>query len=107
MDVILLVSSNPTEAHRHGRPRVRRAVRQGLNSSWWTPKIDLTEGCLHLQIKPGTNVAFANGMLQRHPLPRVWRTGTSSKKRTEGFEALREIVAEYTPERVWAKSATD
>ena len=101
VDVILLVGSNPTEAHPVMGARIRRAVRRGTKLIVVDPrKIDLTEGCaLHLQIKPGTNVAFANGMLNV-----ILSEGLEDRdfiqNRTEGFEALREIVAEYTPERV-------
>ena len=101
VDVILLVGSNPTEAHPVMGTRIRRAVRRGTKLIVVAPrKLALTEGCaLHLQIKPGTNVAFANGMLNV-----ILSEGLEDRdfiqNRTEGFEALREIVAEYTPERV-------
>ena len=58
VDVILLVGSNPTEAHPVAGTQIRRAVRRGTKLIVVDPrKIDLTnDAALHLQIKPGTNV---------------------------------------------------
>lgn len=101
VDVILLIGSNPTEAHPVVGTQIRRAVRGGTKLIVVDPrKIDLTKNCtLHLQIKPGTNVAFANGMMHI-----ILKEGLADEafiqSRTEGFEALREILEDYTPERV-------
>ena len=101
VDVILLVGSNPTEAHPVVGTQIRRAVRRGAKLIVVDPrKIDLTQNCaLHLPIKPGTNVAFANGMLHVI-LEEGLEDRTYIQTRTEGFEALRDIVRDYTPERV-------
>lgn len=101
VDVILLIGSNPTEAHPVIGTQIRRAVRQGTKLIVVDPrKIDLVQDCaLHLPIRPGTNVAFANGMLHV-----ILEEGLEDrefiKARTEGFETLRDIVRDYTPERV-------
>lgn len=54
---------------------------------------------LHLAILPGTDVALANGML--HAL--LWEGLCDLdyiRAHTEGFEALRDVVREYTPQAV-------
>lgn len=99
VDVILLVGSNPTEAHPVIGTRIRRAVSNGARLIVVDPrKIDLvSQAAIHLPIKPGTNVAFANGMIHI-----ILREGLEDKDfirtRTEGFDDLREIVRDYTPE---------
>lgn len=100
VDVILLVGSNPTEAHPVIGAQIRRAVRRGTRLIVVDPrKIDLTDdAALHLQIKPGTNVAFANGMMHV-----IWTEGLADMEyitsRTEGFEALSQILKDYPPEK--------
>lgn len=54
---------------------------------------------IHLKLRPGTNVAFANGMM--HVMIREGLIDREYiEKFTEGFEEMRQIVAEYTPEKV-------
>ena len=101
IDVILLVGSNPTEAHPVIGARIRRAVREGTKLIVVDPRcIDIVDiATLHLPIKAGTNVAFANGML--HIIIRDELCDMEFiKTRTEGFDDVREAVAEYTPEKV-------
>ena len=101
VDVILLVGSNPTEAHPVVGAQIRQAVDNGTKLIVVDPrKIDLTSRAdIHLQIKPGTNVAFANGMINV-----ILSEGLADmefiKNRTEGFDELAEIVKDYTPEKV-------
>lgn len=101
VDVILLVGSNTTEAHPVVGAQIRQAVQKGTKLIVVDPrKIDLVENAaLHLQLKPGTNVAFANGMMHI-----ILKQGLADmafiKDRTEGFEEIQRIVEEYTPEKV-------
>lgn len=101
VDVILLIGSNPEEAHPVLGSKIRRAVREGAKLIVVDPrKIDLADkATVHLQLKPGTNVAFANGMMHI-----FIEDGLADmefiKSRTEGFEELAKIVKDYTPERV-------
>lgn len=101
VDVILLVGANPEEAHPVLGSKIRRAVRQGAKLIVVDPrKIDLAKKAqVHLQIKPGTNVAFANGMMHI-----FIEDGLADmefiKTRTEGFEELAKIVKDYTPKKV-------
>ena len=60
---------------------------------------------IHLKLKPGTNVAFANGIM--HVI--ISEGGLQDDKfiaeRTEGYEKIKEIVKDYTPETSCARSA--
>lgn len=64
-DVILLCGSNPEEAHPVIGMQVRQAVARGAKLIVVDPReIDLAKkATIHLKLKPGTNVAFANGMM--------------------------------------------
>lgn len=101
IDVILLVGSNPEEAHPVIGMQIRQAVDRGARLIVVDPRnIGLSKRAdIHLKLKPGTNVAFANGMMNV-----IINEGLADeefiKNRTEGFEELKEIVKEYTPEKV-------
>ena len=64
-DVILLCGSNPEVAHPVIGMQVRQAVARGAKLIVVDPReIDLAKKAdIHLKLKPGTNVAFANGMM--------------------------------------------
>jgi len=100
-DVILICGSNPEEAHPVLGMQVREAVARGAKLIVADPReIDLAKKAeIHLKLKPGTNVAFANGMMNV-----FIEEGLVDKEfianRTEGFEELAAIVKEYTPEKV-------
>ena len=99
-DVILLVGSNPTEAHPVVGAQIRQAALRGAKLIVVDPRrIDLADQAeIFLQIRAGTNVAFSNGMIHI-----CLRDGlideTYIQERTENFEELREIVEQWTPER--------
>ena len=101
VDAILLVGSNPEEAHPVIGMQIRQAVDRGARLIVVDPRdIGLSKRAdIHLKLKPGTNVAFANGMMNV-----IINAGLADeefiKNRTEGFEELKEIVKEYTPEKV-------
>lgn len=101
VDVILLVGSNPEEAHPVIGSQIRQAMQHGTKVIVVDPrKIDLVKNSeLHLQIQAGTNVAFANGMMHVI-LKEGLADQTFIEEKTEGFEALERLVAEYTPEKV-------
>ena len=99
--VILLVGSNPEEAHPVMGMRLRQAVERGAKLIVVDPReIGLAKKAdIHLKLRPGTNVAFANGMvnvlIQKGLVDREF-----VESRTEGFDELAAMVADYTPERV-------
>lgn len=101
VDCILLVGSNPEEAHPVVGMQIREAVRRGTRLIVVDPRdIGLThQADIHLKLRPGTNVAFANGMIHV-----ILDEGLEDKayieQYTENFEALKELVADYTPEKV-------
>ena len=100
-DCILLVGSNPEEAHPVVGMQIREAVRRGTRLIVVDPrKIGLSKQAdIHLQIRPGTNVAFANGMIHV-----ILKEGLEDidfiENYTENFEELKNLVADYTPEYV-------
>ncbi|MDO5545421.1 MAG: formate dehydrogenase subunit alpha [Eubacteriales bacterium] len=100
-DVIMLVGSNPEEAHPVVGMQIRQAVKRGCKLIVVDPRdIGLAKKAdIHLKLKPGTNVAFANGMMHV-----IIEEGLQDDKfiaeRTEGYEEIKEIVKKYTPEVV-------
>lgn len=100
-EVIMLIGSNPEEAHPVLGMQIRKAVESGTKLIVVDPRsIGLTAHAdVHLKLRPGTNVAFANGIV--HVLI---REGLVDKdyvdQRTEGFDDLVEMIKDYSPERV-------
>ena len=101
VDAILLVGSNPEEAHPVVGMQIRQAVKNGTRLIVVDPRsIGLTKYAdIHLKLRPGTNVAFANGMMHV-----IIKEGLVDQKyieeNSEGFEQLKELVKDYTPEKV-------
>ena len=100
-DLIMLVGSNPEEAHPVIGMQIREAVQRGCKLIVVDPRdIDLAKKAdVHLKLKPGTNVAFANGIMHI-----IIEEGLQDmdfiNSRTEGYEEIKEIVKDYTPEKV-------
>lgn len=100
VDMILLVGSNPEEAHPVIGAQIRQAIQRGTQVVVDPRKINLVkDSALHLQVQAGTNVAFANGMMHV-----ILKEGLADRhfieERTEGFSDLEKMVADYTPEKV-------
>ena len=101
--VLVLVGTNPEEAHPVLGMQIRAAVERGTRLVVVDPRdIGLAKlADVHLKLRPGTNVAFANGMA--HVIVRDGlfdRAFVEERTDREGFEALCATVAPYTPERV-------
>jgi formate dehydrogenase alpha subunit len=100
-DCILVIGSNTTGQHPLVASRIIRAKKKGAKLIVIDPrKIPLTEYAdLFVQVKPGTNVAFINGMIhiliEKGLIDEVF-----IRERTEGFEELKHKVKEYPAERV-------
>ncbi len=101
-DLILATGTNTTENHPVIGAKVKRAVRQhGTKLIVIDPReIDLVKYAdIWLRQKPGTDVAVFNGLMNV-----IIAEGLYDKEyvagRTEGFEALKAVVAKYTPESV-------
>jgi formate dehydrogenase alpha subunit len=101
-DCIFVIGSNTTENHPVIALEVKKAARQkGAKVIVADPRrIDLVDYAeLHLQQKPGTDVALINGMIHAI-ISKDWLNKAFIDERTEGFEALAESVKEFTPEAV-------
>lgn len=98
---ILLVGSNPEVAHPVIGMQIRAARARGCKLIVVDPRdIGLaSQADVHLKLRPGTNVAFANGMAHV-----IISEGLADESfisaRTEGFAEFREALREYSPERV-------
>lgn len=99
-DVIFIIGSNTTENHPVIGAKIKQAVRYGTKIIVADPrKIDLAKDAkVFLQIKPGTNVALFNAMMNV-----ILKEGLHNEAfiadRTEGFENLQEAVRNFTPEK--------
>jgi len=98
---IFIIGSNTTEQHPVIGVRIRAAKRQrGAKLIVADPRrIDIADYAdLYLQHEPGTDIALLNGLM--HIIIREgWYDEAFIAERTEGFEALKETVSAYTPER--------
>ena len=101
VDCIMLVGSNPEEAHPVVGMQIRQAVKRGTRLIVVDPrKIGLTKDAdIHIQLRPGTNVAFANGMMNVM-INEDLIDHDYIEKYTEGFEEIQALVADYRPEKV-------
>jgi formate dehydrogenase alpha subunit len=101
-EAMLVIGSNTTEQHPVFGTMIRRAVRKrNVKLVVADPrKIDLTEfAVLHLQHRPGTDVALVNGLMYII-LEKGWEDKKHIAERTEGFEEFKAVVDEYPPQRV-------
>jgi formate dehydrogenase alpha subunit len=101
-DCIFVIGSNTTENHPVIALEIKKAARQKAAKVIVADprRIDLVDYAeLHLQQKPGTDVALINGTIHAI-ISNGWLNKAFIDERTEGFEALAESVKEYTPEAV-------
>jgi formate dehydrogenase major subunit len=101
-DVILAIGTNTTENHPVIGSKVKRAVRyHGAKLIVIDPRdIALTKYAdIWLRPKAGTNVALVNGIMNVI-ISEDLHAKDYVKERTEGFEAMKAVVAKFTPERV-------
>ena len=102
-DVIFVIGSNTSEQHPLIARRMIKAVKGGAKLMLADPReIPLSAyATLHLCHKPGTDVALLNAMMHV-----IINEGIHDeafiKSRTEGFDAFRETVMKYTPEKAEA-----
>ncbi|MCF8144213.1 MAG: formate dehydrogenase subunit alpha [Deltaproteobacteria bacterium] len=100
-DCILVTGSNTTETHPIVSLEIKKAVLRGARLMVIEPRnielCDIAEMSLHQ--RPGTDVAWLNGMMHV-----IIAEGLENREfiheRCENFEAVREGVREYTPEKV-------
>lgn len=99
-ETIFIMGSNTTENHPVIGAKIKQALRRGAKLIVAEPReIELAKDAdIFLQIKPGTNVALLNAMMNV-----ILEEGLQDKEyiteRTENFEELENIVKGYTPEK--------
>jgi predicted molibdopterin-dependent oxidoreductase YjgC len=100
-DCFLVTGSNTSEAHPLIFTRVLRAQKRGAKIIVVDPRdVQIAKiADLHLQQRPGTDVAWLNGMMHVIIKEELYDQAFVAE-RTEGFEELAANVADYTPERV-------
>jgi formate dehydrogenase alpha subunit len=101
-DCILVIGSNTTETHPVTATFIKRAARlHNKNIIVIEPRrIDLVKhAALWLRQRPGTDIAVINGMMNLI-IQENLHDQAYIAERTENFEALKETVAQYTPEYV-------
>lgn len=101
-EVLIVSGSNTTEAHPVAALKIKKAVRYNKAKLIVIDprEIELVQhSSVWLRLKPGTNVALINGLLHV-----ILKEGLENKEfiqqRTENIDMLRQVVDEYTPERV-------
>jgi predicted molibdopterin-dependent oxidoreductase YjgC len=96
---LLVIGSNTTEAHPVLALRIKKAVRKGATLVVADPrKIWLTKlARRHLQLRPGTDVWLLNAMMHVI-LEEGLQNEEYIREHTEDFDAVREVVARYSPE---------
>ena len=102
-----IIGSNTTEQHPVIGIQIRQAVkRRGAKLVLADPRrVDLADiATIHLEQKPGTDIALLNGLMNVIIAEELWDVAFV-EDRTEGFEEMRAVVAKYTPE--YAAEITD
>jgi formate dehydrogenase major subunit len=100
-DVAVLIGVNPTQGHPVVGARIKQAALKGCKLVTIDPRrIELADyGVLHLSPRPGTNAAVVLGL--SHVVRRDGLTDAQFiADRTEGYEALEEVLEIYTPQAV-------
>jgi formate dehydrogenase alpha subunit len=101
---IFIIGSTTTEQHPVFGAMLRQAVlKRGAKLIVADPRrIDITEfATLHLQQRPGTDIALLNGLMHII-VQNGWEDKTFIAERTENYETFVENLRDYTPERVAA-----
>ncbi len=99
-DVIFIAGANTTESHPVFGAALKRAHEKGAQLIVADPrKTELAARAdIHLQMQPGTDVALFSAMLN-HILAKGLENKQFIAERTHSFDAVRKVVAAYTPAR--------
>ncbi len=101
MEVIFIVGSNTKETHPVIANRMIKARRRGAQIIVADPRrVPMVKFAdVFLRLRPGTDIALLNGLAQL-----IVAEGLENeefiRERTQGFEAWKESLREFTPERV-------
>lgn len=102
-DCFFVIGMNPAEMHPQLWRRIARARQQGR-----APKLIVVDprrtqtarsADLHLALKPGTNLALMNGLVQQI-IANNWTDSNYIGAHTRNYDAMAATVAKYTPEYV-------
>jgi formate dehydrogenase major subunit len=99
-DVVIITGSNPTANHPVASSFFKQARRRGTTIVYVDPRASVVSehADVHVQLKPGTDVAFYNAVLHE-----IIRLGLVDREfvanRTSGYDELARTVADYPPER--------
>ena len=98
---ILLIGSNPAEAHPVAVQHIMRAKESGAKVVVIDPRFTRTaaHGDVHLPIRPGTDVPIIWGMLW-HIFKNGWEDKEFINQRVYGLDEIRKEVAKWTPDEV-------
>jgi formate dehydrogenase major subunit len=102
-EVIIVIGANPGVNHPVAASFIKNAARNGAKLIVIDPRFQqLSRHALHhLAFKPGTDVALLNAMLHT-----IITEGLTDQQYiagyTEGFEALKERIADFSPEKMEA-----
>ncbi len=100
-DLFFMIGSNPDTSHPTIGLRVHQAVDRGAKLVVVDPRrTRLAERAdLWIRIKPGTDVAFMNGMMSVILAEDLWDK-KFVEERTEDFDYLKSVVEKYSPDIV-------
>lgn len=100
-DCILVIGSNTTSSHPLVATRIFRAKEKGARLVVADPRrIQLAlKADVYVRHRLGTDVALINGLMHVI-IKNNWHDQAFIEERTEAFDELREVLEQYTPERV-------
>lgn len=98
-DCIFVIGTNTTENHPVIGTYMKRAIKKGAKLIVADPRrIELADYAdVFLQIKPGSNIALLNGMMNVIIKEELYDK-EYVENNTENFEKLKEVVKDYTPD---------
>lgn len=100
-DAFIIMGTNTTENHPVIGTKIKRRLKEGAKLIVIDPRqIELCKYAdVYLQIKPGTNIAILNGIMNVI-INEHLEDSEYIKNRTEGYEELKKVVEKYTPDVV-------
>jgi assimilatory nitrate reductase catalytic subunit len=100
-DVLFGAGSNTAECHPLTMPYIWEARDRGAKHIVVDPRVtpSARTADIHLQIRPGTDTALANAIVQQM-IAHDWLDHAFINTRTVGFDEMAALVAPYTPEKV-------
>ena len=100
-EVIIVIGANPTVNHPVAATFIKNAAKRGAKLIVMDPRRQTLSrhATMHLQFKPGTDVAMLNAMLHT-----IITEGLTDQQYiagyTEGFDELKERIKEFPPEKM-------